>query len=357
MPQWYPSFAAVPYARRQRLSAVRGERINPPVWRSWPKGQNSRAAVEWSDRPRDLYPVFLSRFLVAASVIGVSLLAVSGAGRSPAVVDTTTLRAASASSGASPQRSATLASRAVVRSTPPPAKPPPPIAGRGYRAVFVDTFTRLRRGVWDNREWWNTPPPPGSQYVRNGVFHLVSRRSQGYQSNIAATTFSSQKVFRYGYFEARMKWTKGNGAWPVFWLMSNAWARSEGDCSRPARAAELDVFEGYGNHPRVFTGTIHRNSAVHVCPSPPDAINGNNWQPRNVDLTARFHTYAMRWTPARVTWYLDQRKVMSWPVFATTNTRMFLLLSMQIGGESSPDSSTPAELHTEVDWVRVWQKR
>jgi hypothetical protein len=298
-----------------------------------------------------------------------------GAGRSPAVVDTATLGAASASSVraapesqvdprllceqsacASPRRLATLASGAVVRSTPPPAKPPSPIAGRGYRAVFVDTFTRLRRGVWDNHEWWNTPPPPRSQYVRNGVFHLVSRRSQGYQ-NIAATTFSSRKIFRYGYFEARMKWTKGNGAWPVFWLLSDAWARSGGDCSRPARAAELDVFEGYGNHPRVFTGTIHRNSAEHVCPSPPDAINANNWQPRNVDLTARFHTYAMRWTTTRVTWYIDQRRVMSWPVFSTTNTRMFLLLSMQIGGQSSPDSSTPAELHTQVDWVRVWQKR
>jgi beta-glucanase (GH16 family) len=210
--------------------------------------------------------------------------------------------------------------------------------------------------VWDNREWWNTPPPRRSQYVRRGVLHLVSRRSQDYE-NIAVTTFSSQKAFKYGYFEARMKWTKGNGAWPAFWLLSNAWARrGADDCSLGVRAAEIDVFEGYGNHPRVFTGTIHRHSAVHICPSPSDAINANNWQPQRFDLTRRFRTYAMRWTPARVTWYLDQRKVMSWPVFGTTNTRMFLLLSMQIGGESSPDPSTPAELHTKVDWVRVWQK-
>lgn len=312
------------------------------------------------------------RFLVTATLTAVSLFVVPGAGGSlgtdaawPRVASVSSISAASQSqldprvlcrqrSCAWPERSPDPVARSVAA---PPARPPAPIAGHGYRVVFVDTFARLRRRVWDNREWWNTPPPPGSQYVRNGVFHLVSRRSQGYPSNIAATTFSSQKVFRYGYFEARMKWTKGNGAWPVFWLMSNAWARSDGDCSRPARAAEIDVFEGYGNHPRVFTGTIHRNSAGHVCPSPPDAINANNWQPRNVDLTARFHTYSMRWTPARVTWYLDQRRVMSWPVFSTTNTRMFLLLSMQIGGESSPDSRTPAELHTQVDWIRVWQKR
>jgi Glycosyl hydrolases family 16 len=253
---------------------------------------------------------------------------------------------------ARPQRSPELSLRRAEL-----ARTPGPIAGRGYRVVFVDTFERLRRRVWDNREWWNTPPPRGSQYVRRGVLHLVSRRSDGYPSHIAVTTFSSQKVFRYGYFEARMKWTKGNGSWPGFWMISNAWAKRGGDCSRPVRAAEIDVFEGYGNHPRVFTGTIHRHSAVHVCPSPPDAINSNNWQPQRVDLTRRFHTYAMRWTPARVTWFLDERKIMSWPVFETTNTRMFLLLSMYTGGESQPDSSSPAALHTKVNWVRVWQKR
>ena len=110
-----------------------------------------------------------------------------------------------------------------------------------------------------------------------------------------------------------------------------------------------------GNHPRVFTGTIHRNSCG--CYGEPNEINANNWQPRRVNLTRRFHTYAMRWTPARVTWFLDQRRIMSWPVFDTTNTRMFLLFTMYIGGQSLPDGSTPNELHTKVNWVRVWQKR
>jgi beta-glucanase (GH16 family) len=299
----------------------------------------------------------LSRFSAAAIIVSVSLFVAPAAARS-VEVETALGRVGSMgddgvvvdSHGMAPQRlSASLASRGA----PPPARTPRPIAGRGYRVVFVDRFIWLRRNVWDNREWWNTPPPRRSQYVRNGILHLVSRRSQGYQSHIAATTFSSQRIFKFGYFEARMKWTKGNGSWPGFWLMSNAWART-GNCATPA--AEIDVFEGFGNHPRVFTGTIHRNSADWLCP-PTNKINANHWQPRRVDLTARFHTYAMRWTPARVTWYLDQRKVMSWPVWATTNRRMFLLLSMYVGGESPPDSSTPAELHTMVDWVRVWQKR
>lgn len=304
----------------------------------------------------------MSRLFAAVCLIAVALLATastriaptSHAGSAPeSRVDGAMLCQGPAC--ARPQRSPELSLRGAELGAKPLARTPGPIAGRGYRLVFKDTFRRLRRRVWDNREWWNTPPPRRSQYVRNGILHLVSRRSQGYPSHIAVTTFSSQKIFRYGYFEARMKWTKGNGSWPGFWMISNAWARGGADdCS--TAAAEIDVFEGYGNHPRVFTGAIHRNSGDWLCP-PEDEINQNSWQPQRVDLTRRFHTYAMRWTPARVTWFLDQRRIMSWPVFETTNTRMFLILSMYTGGESQPDSSSPAALHTKVNWVRVWQKR
>jgi beta-glucanase (GH16 family) len=317
----------------------------PRLWRAYQPTSVTQLAERLGLPPRRTdRPTPVSRFAAALCFTTVTLLATPGAMK-PLAVDSASPRVGAASGAG------TVLGSGVELA----AKRPEPI-GRRYRVVFVDKFKKLRRSVWDNREWWNTAPPRRSQYVRNGILHLVSRRSQGYPSHIAVTTFSSRKIFKFGYFEARMKWTKGNGSWPGFWLMSNAWARGGGDCSRPARAAEIDVFEGYGNHPRVFTGTIHRHSATHVCPSPSDAINSNNWQPQRVDLTRRFHRYAMKWTPARVTWYLDQRKVMSWPVYGTTNTRMFLLLSMYTGGESSPDSSSPAELHTKVDWVRVWQK-
>lgn len=289
----------------------------------------------------------LSRLFAAVCLSIISLLATPQA-VSRFAVDTASARAAAASGAA-----AALESEQLDK---PPARTPRPIRGDGYRVVFKDTFTKLRRRVWDNREWWNVRPPRRSQYVRRGVLHLVSRRSQGYE-NITMTTFSSHKVFKFGYFEARMKWTKGVASWPAFWLLSNAWARAGGNCSQPARAAEIDIFEGYGHYPRVFTGTIHRHSATHVCPSPSDAINSNNWQPQRFDLTRRFHTYAARWTPTRVTWYLDQRRMMSWPTYGTTNTRMFILLSTQVTDDPPTNSSTPNQLRTKFDWVRVWQKR
>jgi len=50
---------------------------------------------------------------------------------------------------------------------------------------------------------------------------------------------------------------------------------------------------------------------------------------------------------------------MSTPVFDSTNQAMHLLFyNWRTPWESgnSPGSTTPDELHTEVDWVRVWQR-
>ena len=123
---------------------------------------------------------------------------------------------------------------------------------------------------------------------------------------------------------------EGNGSWPGFWLISHRHATNPNWRSprapKPTCRRRSTCSRATGTTHEVFTGTIHRNSCE--CYGEPNEINANNWQPRRVNLTRRFHTYAMRWTPTRVTWFLDQRRIMSWPVFDTTNTRMFLLFTM-----------------------------
>jgi len=145
---------------------------------------------------------------------------------------------------------------------------PPAIAGQGYRLTFADEFDTLERPIWDDHIWYDDAPLPTwapTQFVTGGVLHLVSRRGDLYPGCTSvcypistATTYSSGKSFQYGYFEARMTWTKGAGSWPAFWLLSTGWART-GSCSTPA--GELDVMEGQGTEPNVFYGTIHRDSA------------------------------------------------------------------------------------------------
>jgi beta-glucanase (GH16 family) len=252
-------------------------------------------------------------------------------------------------------------------SPPASAGEPSPIAGQGYSKVWGDEFDSLSSTSWGEGIWYDPGSPANSIFVQNGVLNLVSRRSQGYENITVSTEGGTDpKTFRQGYFEARMRWTKGNGAWPAFWLLSYrhavnpAWPNLNPICSQLGEpvahcySAELDVFEGQGSEPNVFYGTIHRNSSNDYGVS--NQQNGNNYQPAGVDLTADFHVYGMKWTGSQITWYLDGRQLHSAPVYDSTDQPMFVLFDMYIGGWTrGTDASTPNELKTEVDWVRVWQ--
>jgi beta-glucanase (GH16 family) len=261
--------------------------------------------------------------------------------------------------------------------SPPPAVPaePSPIAGMGYHQTFRDDFDTLNRGLWDDHIWYDDPPSStwtNFQYAQNGILHLATSRNYSCGSGCnypinTVTTQTSGKTFQYGYFEARMKWSGGHGAWPGFWLYSYrhatnpSWPSVNPICSQLGEpvshcyAGELDAFEGQGSEPQAFYGTLHRNSCG--CYGVGDQQNGNNWQPGGVDLTAGFHTYGMLWTPTQVSWYLDGRLMMSATPYDSLNQPMFLLLQMWTGGWTyDPDSTTPSTIETQVDYLQVWQK-
>jgi beta-glucanase (GH16 family) len=210
------------------------------------------------------------------------------------------------------------------------------------------------------------------------VLHLVSRRSQGYPGVTVTTEGgTSAKVFQYGYMETSMRWTIGDGAWPAFWLLSYrhstnpSWPSISPYCAQnglPASecyAAEIDTFEGQGSEPGTFYHTIHRNSCAPDCNyGVADEQNADNaTSGRNL---SGFHKYAVLWTADEMKWYLDDQLIhterasdsaLNGRIFAALRQPMFLLFQMLIGGwTSDTTAATPNELHTEVDWVRVWQK-
>lgn len=234
---------------------------------------------------------------------------------------------------------------------------PGPIAGMGYHEVFRDDFNSLDQNVWDDHIWYDEVPhadwlAAGFQQVDPlGVLHLRTQRVFGYPMN-TITTQTSARTFQYGYFEARINWTGGNGAWPAFWLYSYAHATDQSQCT--TQAGEIDVMEAQGSEPNVLYGTVHSNT--NGC-SPADDQNGNNYQPMPFRLADNWHTYSALWVPGRVQWYVDGQAVMSAPTYATDDQPMYLLLDMWTGGwTSDPDGSTPATLDTQVDYVTAWQR-
>jgi beta-glucanase (GH16 family) len=273
--------------------------------------------------------------------------------------------------------SPTTVSGSTAACAPPSDTAPGPIAGQGYHQVFRDDFNTLDRSVWDDHIWYDEPANPawgsGFQQVdSNGILHLRSSRSMIGDTGLpypynTITTQTSGLTFTQGYFEARMKWTGGDGAWPGFWLFSyrhatndaypkiNPFCALNGLAPALCASAELDAFEGQGSEPQSFYGTIHSNSCG--CYGLPDQQNDNNLDDAGVDLTQDFHTYGMLWTATEIKWYLDGRLMHTAPVYDTTDQPMFLLLQMWSGGwTKDPDSSTPDTLETQVDYVQVWQQ-
>ena len=76
-----------------------------------------------------------------------------------------------------------------------------------------------------------------------------------------------------------------------------------------------------------------------------------------MDMSAGFHTYAVRWTSSDVRWYLDGVQVGQAAPFDSLNQPMHIMFYQWPQSWSrDPDATTPNTLDIEVDWVRVWQK-
>jgi hypothetical protein len=257
-----------------------------------------------------------------------------------------------------------LIARASILYAAQPLDPPPQAAG--YKLAFHDEFDKLSlspNGLGDSswfvNVWFNHKPAPVDNVsVSNSILSLVWKDSQpSPDTSITGMSHDGRHVkdWRYGYFEARFRWDVETGAWPAFWLIpvegGNYLTKSAQE------TGEIDVFEGQGDHPMTFYGTIH------------DWVNGKRVAstsnenafrlPAGTDMSA-YHTYGLLWEPGKVTWYFDNQPLHSaatYPIFDQQN--YYLILGMQEGAnwkEGNLKGVTAHSLTMNVDWVRVWQK-
>lgn len=234
--------------------------------------------------------------------------------------------------------------------------PPPPAPG--YHLAFHDEFDTLSLSPngYGNYSWynpgmyWESAAPYSNIYDNNSILNLDWDRGQSPSDTSIATAAkdgSYYRAWRYGYFEARMRWDTVVGAWPAFWMIPEQGINCNG-----CETGELDIFEGQGAYPTTFWGNIH------------DWSNGSNRsQGRGVNLgsvdLSQFHTYGALWTPGQVSWYFDNQYLFSeptYPVFDQQN--YYLILGSQEGVNwqyGNLNGVTASTIKVNVDWVRVWQ--
>jgi hypothetical protein len=240
----------------------------------------------------------------------------------------------------------------------------PPSQAAGYSLAFSDDFSAFDLSpdgagdhTWYRGIWWESPPVPFNASV-DSLLDLAWTPGQKPPDTTISSCAPKGGVchsFRYGYFEARMKWDVTTGAWPAFWMIP-----TQNFTSAP-ETGELDVFEGQGDpaNAQTFFGTIHDWKTIDGKSSDVANNNGNNaYTLRGVDFSI-LHTYGVLWVPGRVTWYLDNQPILSsvtYPIFDQQD--YYLMLGAQEGVNwtyGNTTGVTASSLNLYVAWERVWQ--
>jgi beta-glucanase (GH16 family) len=238
----------------------------------------------------------------------------------------------------------------------------PPTQAAGYGLVFSDEFTSLNLSPnsygnynWYNPGmWWQSPAPYANISGSSSILNLNWTNGQSPANTSVATCAkdgSYCRAWRYGYFEARMRWDTVTGAWPAIWMIPK-----QGITCGGCEQGELDIFEGQGATPQTYYGTMHDwNSSTGNHNNSNNAYNLGS----SVDLS-QYHTYGVLWVPGKVTWYFDNQPIISWPTYSVFDQQdYYLIIGSQQGVNWSYGDLTGVNANTiatNVDWVRVWQQ-
>ncbi len=243
-------------------------------------------------------------------------------------------------------------------SDPPSLHPatPQPTPSPSLVTTFADDFdgNRLDKSRWETFGEWgccglgteSDTRSGKTVIVGDGILRLGAERGttgsgRPWQSALVTTRglFSQ----RYGVFQARMRWTKGSGLWPAFWLL-------EADETGPR--PEIDIMEDYpqtkdpGSLSEYLTVNHYRDAggALQLDKLTIDA---------EVNLTADWHVYELEWRPSSLIARFDGKEVGRF-TSPPPSTPMFLVLDMVVGSPlAHSDDSTPSPAFLDVDWIRV----
>jgi hypothetical protein len=246
---------------------------------------------------------------------------------------------------------------------------PGPISEQGYQLVFEDQFDDgVVAPIWQPFPWQQrTLMIPGAVIEGYGMMQITAKDDNDYRhSSVASLGGPHQpnyphqpdmEAWQYGYFEARIRYTKDPFSYPAWWLYSaehiNRWPESQ--C--PLRRAEWDILEN-GIVPgtdadRAHQSVIHSNSGGDCGES--DRHRYYQYD-RPAGGLSDWHVWAGKWTPGQVCTYIDGGLAGCQATYDTSHQPMAMVFQMGIQRRSGIRGAPLPEYHMQIDWVRVWQK-
>ena len=218
----------------------------------------------------------------------------------------------------------------------------------GWHQILADDFngTELNTSNWypysgqpggDLAGWWD----PSHVSVSGSLLTLKGYYDAAAKPGVFVTGGIGAKIFQtYGKYEVRMRVDKGDGisAIALLWPEANVWP------------PEVDFYEDGGG---IRTGMI---ATLHCGP------NGNDNCQVKSSLTgydfSQWHTLGVEWTTGKLVYTIDGTTWATVTNIGVPSIPMALDLQSQslqcTQYGSCVDSSTPAEVDMQVDWVVVY---
>lgn len=243
--------------------------------------------------------------------------------------------------------------------------------------VFQDDFNgkSLDRDAWATRYIYNNGTldhlndevqryrDNDNHRVAGGILSLVAREvaSAKFESGM----IRSRRTFLYGYFEARVRFPKGRGIWPAFWLNSDK--APDGTLTWPP---EIDILEYAVNGKDDTSSMVHagtRNSPnappIEWAYSAPGFNRRTGSYTADKPLDQGWHVFGLDWHPNWVAGYLDGQLLYKHSYHWVTRKGItappaHILLNFAIGGQWAGRYGIDTQKFPQsfdIDYVRVYQ--
>lgn len=172
--------------------------------------------------------------------------------------------------------------------------------------------------------------------------------------------------FRYGFAAARVKFDNRQGAHGSFWMQSSVVPQA--GAGPDVNGAEVDVVESFGDGfskwhaPKsVYSFVYYRDSAGNQFKVPADddrrqvVTRAEAGLAPGDSFSKSYHVFSMLWTPKQYQFFVDGVPTQT-VKRGVSHVPEYLILSMLTSGWELGNFPAGAHLHTDVDWVRVWQR-
>lgn len=235
----------------------------------------------------------------------------------------------------------------------------------GWKLIWHDEFDG-EEVDWKNT-WMNSPWAPDSPQtvanrkyatLKDGKLHVrcewFDKQQDGTYKGHSVSLYT-RKHFGYGYYEARVRFTKHPGWWGTFWM------HNEGRNNQLGGGYEIDIFEDYSTR----SGAAQVASNLHVTRGPNQNSYGAHIKlPGTLD---DFYVVGCKWTPFEISIYLNGKLVKSTsqhsPLSSLTfdavnhalsTTKNYVCVGGSVGQSGGKSKEEAVEEYI-VDYVRAYE--